>query len=271
MALTHKRPDDRKADVGDVRGLWRRTVYRRGNEEPDASDDVYWMQGPRFFADIRQPSKAASFKSVGCLRDLEPEHLAQLARQQAFAGTLALDGNLAWWQRTIDLHPQGPFEDRARLQQSGEVIDEFGVESHYFERWERQNLAPGPCWGLRLQSVTDRRDGFLVRVADKLMFARGRAAPLPPGRNLAEILGGIRTHEGKQDLLDFEVSLGCLAAGGWLIERSTLPFKQGKLFSIVRRAASIEIGDLDPRGAGIVSAWRIVDGDSGAGDLELQA
>ena len=67
------------ADVGDVRGLWRRTIYRRGNEAPDASTDVHWMQGPRFFADIRQPVERASFVRVGCLRDLESEHLAWLA------------------------------------------------------------------------------------------------------------------------------------------------------------------------------------------------
>jgi len=117
------------ADVGDVRGLWRRTIYRRGNEAPDASTDVHWMQGPRFFADIRQPVERASFVRVGCLRDLEPEHLAWLALQEAFAGELELEGNLAWWRRAIDLEPQGPFEDRARLQQTGDVIDEYGAKS----------------------------------------------------------------------------------------------------------------------------------------------
>jgi hypothetical protein len=108
--------------------------------------------------------------------------LAWLARQEAFAGALELNGNLAWWRRAIDLHPQGPFEDRARLQQSSDVIDEFGTEALYYERWERCNLAPDPCWGLRLRRLADGCDGFLVRVADKLMFSRGRTAPLPPGR-----------------------------------------------------------------------------------------
>jgi hypothetical protein len=162
--------------------LWRRTIYRRGNEAPDASFDVRWMQGPRFFADIRQPAEPASFKGVRCLRDLGRGHLAWLARQEAFAGALELNGNLAWWRRAIDLHPQGPFEDRARLQQSSDVIDEFGTEALYYERWERCNLAPDPCWGLRLRRLADGCDGFLVRVADKLMFSRGRTAPLPPGR-----------------------------------------------------------------------------------------
>jgi hypothetical protein len=273
------------ADVGDVRGLWRRTIYRRGNEAPDTSTDVHWMQGPRFFADIRQPVEGASFVRVGCLRDLEPEHLAWLALQEAFAGELELEGNLAWWRRAIDLKPQGPFEDRARLQQTGDVIDEYGTESPYYERWERQNPTQGHCWGIRLQSLAEGRGGFLVRAGDKLMFARARTAPLPPGRILAEILDEIPTLEGKQDLLDFEVSLGCMPAGGhqWLIERSTLPFKQGKLWSITRRAASsanreapgtgaglIEVDDLDSHGERIVSAWRIVDTDANDAARELE-
>ena len=273
------------ADVGDVRGLWRRTIYRRGNEAPDASTDVHWMQGPRFFADIRQPVEGASFGRVSCLRDLGPEHLAWLALQEAFAGELELEGNLAWWRRAIDLKPQGPFEDRARLQQAGDVLDEYGTELPYYERWERQVAAQGPCWGIRLQRLADGRGGFLVRAADQLMFARARVGPLPPRRILAEILHEVPTLEGKQDLLDFEVSLGCMPAGGhqWLIERSTLPFKQGKLWSITRRAASsaireapgsraglIEVDDLDSHGERIVSAWRIVDTDVNDAARELE-
>ncbi len=273
------------ADVGDVRGLWRRTLYRRGNEAPDASTEVYWMQGPRFFADIRQPVEPISFARVGCLRDLEPGQLAWLALQEAFAGALELEGDLAWWRRAMDLKPQGPIEDRARLRQTGDVIDEYGTESPYHERWERQNPTQYPCWGLRLQSLADGRGGFLVRAADKLMFARARSAPLPPGRALDEILDEIPTLEGKQDLLDFEVSLGCMAGGGheWLIERSTLPFKQGKLWSIARCTAAsatreasgspgtlIEVDDLDPHGKRIVSAWRIVDADADDAARELE-
>jgi hypothetical protein len=133
--------------------------------------------------------------------------------------------------------------------------------------------------------LADGRGGFLVRAADKLMFARARTAPLPPGRILDEVLDEVPSLEGKQDLLDFEVSLGCMAAGGhqWLIERSTLPFKQEKLWTIGRRAASsgnreapgsrgglIELEDLNSRGERIVSAWRIADADANDAARELE-
>jgi hypothetical protein len=266
------------ARIDDVRGLWRRTIYRRGNDVPDCSTDVFWLQGPHFFADIRQPVEHTSFGHVGCLRDLNADHLAWLALQEAFAGKLELNGTVAWWRRSIDLQPEGPFADRARLQQTGDMLDEYGTESPYYERWERQNQSTSPCWGLRVVSLADGRSGFLVRVAERLMFGRTRKSSLPSGRNLTEALDEVPTLEEKQDLLDFEVSLGSIAPNGneWLIERSTLPFKQGRVWSIQLRADAlggrahvIEVGDLDSEGNRIVGTWRIIDADSPDAASEL--
>jgi hypothetical protein len=264
--------------VDDVRGLWHRTIYRRGNDAPDVSTDVFWLQGPQFFADIRQPVELVSFAHVGCLRDLNTDHLAWLALQDAFAGRLELNGAEAWWRRAIDLQPEGPFADRARLKQTGDMIEEYGTEWPYYERWERQNRPTSRCWGLRLESLADGRGGFLVRAADKLMFGRARATSLPVGRTLTQVLEKVPSLEGKQDLLDFEVSLGSIAANGreWLIERSTLPFKQGRLWSIRRRADAsgsrghlIEVDDLDSSGKRVVTTWRIIEKDSPDAAMEL--
>ncbi len=273
------REEDRSSEcVDDVRGLWKRTVYRRVDGVIDTSAEVFWLQGPHFFVDIRQPIERRSFVGVGCLRDLDDGHLSWLALQNAFAGTLELDGAAAWWHRTIDMQPTGPLQDRARLQQTGEVLEEFGTESPYYERWQRQGASTGPCWGLQLQGTVDGRSGFLVRVADRMMFARARNSALPPGRTLTEALEAAATLEAKQDLIDFEVSLGRVAASDreWLIERSTLPFKAEMPCSIRRRADAagsgayvIEMDDLDPKGRRIVSSWRIIDADSRDAGVEI--
>lgn len=262
-----------------MRGLWHRTVYRCANEVLDTSTEVFWLQGPRIFADIRQPVKRASFAGVSCLRDLNADHLAWLGLQNAFAGTLELNGTVAWWQRTIDLQPQGPFEDRARLQQTNDVLDEYGTEMPYYERWERRNLSMSPCWGLRLASGVDGRCGFLVRAGDKMMFARGRTSPLAPGATLTEALDTAATLEEKQNLLDFEVSLGRVVADDreWMIERSTLPFKAGRSWSIRRLDAAkgggsrvIEVDDIDSKGHRIVGTWRVIDADIADAAAELR-
>jgi hypothetical protein len=260
------------AAVGDMRGLWRRTVYRRADELLDTSTEVHWLQGPRYFADIRQPVQRLSFTGVGCLRDLDDTHLSWLALQEAFAGVLQLDGSLAWWRRSIDLQPQGLLEDRARLSQSGEAIDEYGTELPYYERWERSNTSAGaPHWGLHLAGEADGCRGFLVRAGDKLMFARARRSSLPSGRTLSEALAALPTLEERQDLLDLEVSLGSLAAdeGEWLIERSTLPFKTAARCAIRCRevnaaggARVIELDDLDAAGRPTIRVWRILDADA---------
>jgi len=269
------------AAVGDVRGLWRRTIYRRADEVLDTSTEVYWLQGPRYFADIRQPVEPISFAGVGCLRDLDDLHLSWLALQEAFAGNLQLDGALAWWQRSIDMQPQGPFEDRARLSQAGDVLDEYGTESPYYERWERSNPSAGVHWGLQLASEAGGGGrGFLVRAADKMMFARARRGSLPPGRTLTEALAALPTLEESQDLLDMEVSLGSVVANEreWLIERSTLPFKTATRCSIRRlgdAAASgarvIELDDLDAEGRRIIGVWRILDADAPDAAAEFAA
>jgi hypothetical protein len=253
----------------DVRGLWERTVFRRSDDTIDASSEVFWLQGPTFFADLRQPVDRPSFDGVAGLRDLRVDHFPWLAAQNAFAGTLELDGTAAWWHRTIDMQPPGALEDRARLQRIGEGLDEYGEESPYYERWERRSGSTEPCWGVKLTRRVDERRAFLVRVDDWLMFARARNGALPPGCTLAQALEAATTLEAKQDLLDFEVSLGRVAPGDrqWTIERSTLPFKAGKAWSIQRieeaaGSCHIEMQDLDPMGHGILTTWCIVDADS---------
>jgi hypothetical protein len=268
------------AAVADLCGLWRRSIYRRADGALDTSTEVHWLQGPRYFADIRQPLGPISFAGVKCLRDLDNAHIAWLALQQAFAGTLLLDGERAWWQRSIDMHPQAVFEDRARLQQSGDVLDEFGTESPYYERWERSEPSAGAHWGVRLANAADGRIGFLVRAADRMIFARQRRASLAPGRTLSEALAALPSLEERQDLIDVEVSLGKVSTNNteWLIERSTLPFKTATRCSIRRRnnyalsgAQVIELADLDVDGRHTIGTWRIIDADQADAAAEFAA
>lgn len=260
------------ACIHDLRGLWRRTILRLNDDLLDSSTEVFWLQGPYFFADIRQPINRPSFADVHCLRDLTVDHLAWLTLQEGFAGQLYLSGADAWWQRGIDFQPQSQFADRARLRQTGDILDEYGTEHPYYEQWERQHRPLAPCWGTRLERLSDGRSGYLVRVAGKMMFGRARSAPLPPVRSLTEALQELPTIDEKLALMDFEISLGSLRGDdghAWWIERSTLPFKEGKRWPIrllpgtpENPAKLIEIVDLDSEGKPVVCRWRIMDADN---------
>ncbi len=120
-------------------------------------------------------------------------------------------------------------------------------------------------------SQTDARGGFLIRAADKMMFACARRSCLPAGRTLTQALAALPSLEERQDLLDIEVSLGSVTAKPreWLIERSTLPFKTASRCAIRRREDAlasrfgvVELDDVNADGRRIVSVWRILDADA---------
>ncbi len=56
------------------------------------------------------------FAVVNCLRDLTPTHLAWMAAQDGFAGTLLAGDGIFEWRRDIDFQPAGRRRlDRGRL------------------------------------------------------------------------------------------------------------------------------------------------------------
>ncbi len=262
----------------DLQGLWRRALLQRNGKAEEVSTVALWLQGPRFFADLRQPLSRPSFGGVACLRDLNREHTAWLARQEAFAGSLELDDGIALWNRAIDLQPRTAIPDRARVRLRGDVLDEYGTELPYYEQWRRSQPATEPCWGARLIGLEEPISGFLVRVAHRFMYARSRAVDLPGCTDLSET---IRQHPGlndQQDFLDFEVSFGTIQPAGrsWVIERSTLPFKEGGTWRIEPHPGApgartlIGTEDLDACGRRMTRLWELIETDSVAIFADLQ-
>jgi hypothetical protein len=245
--------------------MWRRTFFQRHGHSPDQRTEVTWLQAPRFFADIRQPEDRPSFRDAACLRDLQSWHMRWLARQEAFAGELLIDGDVAHWVRLIDYQPDSHVADRARVTIEGNMLIETGMESDYLEHWQRIGAVNSTA-GAKLVDNVDGRKGFLVWHGDTIMVARARTAPLPPGHDLSACLRAGRRIEEKQDLFDFEVSLGKIDVSGRFIvvERSTLPFKEGKKWAVRFVPSSpgfVEIEDVDADGNTFHRSWRIEDCD----------
>ena len=95
------------------------------------------------------------------------------------------------------------------------------------------------------------------------MLARPRRAALPACATLAASLRGAPTLEAKQDLLDFEISIGPYddINRQWLIEHSTLPFKEGRRWWLSFSSADSDIvafEDLDPHGGASRVRWQVV-------------
>jgi hypothetical protein len=251
--------------LADLKGLWRRALLQRGGQEADRTSSVYWLQGPRFFVDLRQPADLAAFDGIRCLHDLHIDQCRELARQEGFAGALTLVGTIAEWQRTIDFQPETGIADRARLQLAGQILTEIGTEATYVEEWQRETDADAIGWGARLIEAGSGRAGFIACAGRHLMFARDRAQPLPSGSSLRIAFDAAETPQARYDLIDFEISLGRIEADGhWLIERSTLPFKQGRRWGVAwntEPANVLNVDDLNRDGTTLTRRWHIIETD----------
>ena len=246
----------------DLRGLWTRTFLQHHGGEADITSSVSWLQGPRFFVDLRQPADLTNFERIRCLRELDATQTLELARQSGFAGEFAYDGTSAHWHRMIDYQPDSGVPDRATMQFENEVLVERGLADRYLERWVRTPASTAPFRGLALRSLGEACRGYLVQAGEWLMFARDRrVAALPSGRTLGELVTAAQMLEERQDLVDLEVSLGRREGQIWTIERSTLPYKSGRRWGITI-GTEVEMEDLTSTGAPTMRRWQILSSDS---------
>jgi hypothetical protein len=244
--------------------MWRRTVLERPGEPPDRSSTVLWLQGPGFFVDLRLPAGRPDFTGISCLRQLQAPQLRWLAGQQGFAGTLRLDGDLAWWRRGMDFQPPTDIADRATLRLAGDILEERGTEACYLEQWEREPRPLEPAFGLKLRGADERDEGYLVRVGNHFMYARARRQLLPSAFNLLALIDSTLDLTAKQDLLDFEISSGRIDHGAWLVERSSLPFREGTVISPTPQAQldRFSIDDVHGDGETFARPWIVVERDT---------
>ena len=82
-----------------ARGVWRRNSMRDASGLVDHTTQVYWAQTPTLFADVRIPADRPDKAGQTSLADYDDDELLQLARQQGFAGSLPIDGQIFRWRR----------------------------------------------------------------------------------------------------------------------------------------------------------------------------
>jgi hypothetical protein len=238
--------------ISDMQGLWHRSLLVRADAARDTSTWVAWLQGPTLFADLRMPAGRPSFAGVHGVRDLTGSQVAWLAQQEGFAGRLELDGEFFAWRRLIDFQPPALVPDSGRLRREGEIVVEEGRYSPYIEHWHREDASHGPIGAARLRDAEAGRDGFIVRAGTYFMYVRaGDSASLAAGASLADCVAGAASLAMAQQLVDCEISFGNVTSAGWVISRSSLPYREG--------------AHLDPRPVAGTHRCRTADGGAGEG------
>jgi len=235
-------------------GAWQRDWIRRHGGAPDSVVAVRYVQTPSVFGDLRISTARPDVSHAASFADLSDDELAALARQDGFAGTTSVDGANATWHHEIDFQPAGDAADIGRIERAGDAaMFEHALDDSYVERWSAIDRGGGRFFAVRV--VRDGRVDQLLAVAGpQFVYARARATPLPAGASITDAIA--RTHASRAQTiayLDCEISYGSVT--GWRIERSTLPWQQGKRLALADRIAVDGDGRASPRGVAAGEVW----------------
>ena len=233
-----------------VQGLWQRTLlavpasaHSPQTAAPtdllrDTSTRVYWLQTPLWHADIRVPAQRPDFSGVASLAECSEAQLRWLLGQQGFAGVTTVEGDICRWHRRIDL-AASLSADIGRLVFDDEGLQEWGVESDYFERWvpvggaglAGTGEAIGAGWGAEQAAGSPparcllRSGRWAMQLRDRPLdgattrsVRRAAAASEPVDRTLLEAAA------------DLEISLAEWQGDGdgWRVVLSTWPWREGQ-------------------------------------------
>jgi hypothetical protein len=232
--------------LGELTGVWRRTLLVDDAGREDERSDVVWLQAGSSFVDLRRPPGRPSFDRVAGVSDLGDAQREWAMGHQGFAGTLVVTGGVFEWRRAIDLLPPGPVPDAGRLRLESGLLVETGVHADYIEHWVPQPVTPSPVWTMRLRD-NESRPALLIRVGDHFGWARGR---LP---------------RAQEDFFDCEIALGRITGASWRIEASSLPFREGDHLAPRLVDGVLETADRSSHdGSPTRRSWLIEDEEGGA-------
>jgi len=259
-------PEPESLRVGDLCGLWRRSLLERADGSRDTGTWVRWLQGATRFADLRQHPLGSGLAGVRARSQLSREQCLELAHQEGFAGVLSADGRICEWHRTIDFQPDCGRSDAGSLHWEGAVLIERGRDVPYLEHWHRESdAASSPVWALDLiPALAAERGGsggqaMLLRVGNWFMFARDRTQRLPTGSTLVECVSRAATLDAAQVLVDCEISFGAVAADArFCILRSSLPWRVNDALDPQLVEGTLSIEDRGPDGAPLRRRWEII-------------
>ncbi|MDR3500202.1 MAG: hypothetical protein P4L72_13360 [Parvibaculum sp.] len=248
--------------IQELGGLWRRSLIAWPDGRRDTQSWVNWLQGPSFYIDLRQPDLRPALAGATHLRQLSPDDLDWLSLQEGFAGELHYAQGFFEWRREIDFQPQAVYSDMGRLWFEKGMMIEEGKDIAYIEHWHSEMLDRLPFCALRLDDAEAGCRGYIVRRGPLFMYARARSAAVPPNVHLRDCVAGAESLEAAQDFVDCEISQGVVTSAGWIIQRSSLPYREGRCLQPVLPpvgGSRLVTSDVGPNGAALVRHWEVLD------------
>jgi hypothetical protein len=254
LNLANATADESTAAVPDwLRGVWTREWIQKRKAKSNTLD-VYYLQTPTYFADIRIPKDRTRFPNAKSFADLTDQQLRLLARQNGFTGLTTTSGPIATWNHDIQFQPSDGAPDRGRLQRMARTrMHEHGLDGSYIESWKSTTSGNGHFLVIRVQH-TGRLFRTLVVVGNQFAYVRNRAIDLPAAASFEALFDITKAGRAQiEEYLDCEFSVGRVRGGSvpWEIEQSTLPWREGRHLNFVDEVAVAEGGPgLVPRAVG---------------------
>ena len=216
-------------------GVWTRDWIERQGTRTDLFA-IHYLQTPTAFGDMRVPRNRPSFARARSFADLSDAELLVLAKQRGFAGYTTSVGDIATWHHEIDFQPPDTSADAGRLEHIDDAhMREHALDSSYIESWRSLGAGEG-----RFLALSEERAGRLRRVlvvaGDHFLYVRNRQRDLPAAESIDSLVSATRSSRAQIiDYLDCEFSYGRVRGGAtpWMIEQSTIPWREGKRLDYV--------------------------------------
>ena len=224
-------------------GIWSREWLQEGEKKSNTLD-VHYLQTPTYFADVRVSRDRTGLSHARSFADLTDEQLRLLAGQMGYAGRTTMEGNIATWHADIAFRPSDGTPDKGRLERmAGDRMYEHGLDGSYIESWRFLTNGQGRFLVIRVEH-SGRLLRTLVVVGNQFVYVRNRAKDLPLAPSFDALIKATNaTRDQIIEYLDCEFSVGRTRGGSvpWEIERSTLPWREGRRLDFVEQI-SVEDG-----------------------------
>ncbi|MEP7088193.1 MAG: hypothetical protein ABI884_12885 [Gemmatimonadota bacterium] len=230
-------------------GVWTREWIDRRGTRNDLFD-VRFLQTPTLFADMRIPRDRPSFSHAKSFADLSDTDLLALAKQRGFTGSTTVAGDLATWHHEIDFQPPEGTPDIGRLERiDGARMYEHATDSSYTESWRSLSDGGRSFLVIRVEHLS-RLDRTLLVAGDHFLYVRNRRTDLPAAESFDSLIASAHGERATIiEYLDCEFSAGRVRSGTvpWEIERSTLPWREGKHLGFVDSVMIDDAGSIVDR------------------------
>lgn len=238
-------------------GIWHRQWIERGGVRSNPRE-VEYLQTSSVFGDIRIPIERPQFSRAASFADLSDGDLKLLAAQQAMAGRTRVEGAVATWDHQISFQPEDGSSDAGRLQlSSDQTLYEHGLDGSYTEAWR---ATPAKRFLVIQIAHSGRPDRLLIVAGDRFMYVRNRRMDLPTAESLEALIAA--THAGRAQIIDYldcEFSTGTVPTGhaAWVIQRSTLPWRESRRLEFVDDLSSADFTDGMVRHSTAAEQWSV--------------